>query len=87
MLVVGFVAVAHIDIGIIPHTPSYAPHKSWERTTWVARDDSYFPILNELAKEPQNPQNHRVAMLQGHLYMNLGGFPKPHNCGNKTNSI
>ena len=25
---------------------------------WVARDESYFPILNEeLAKEPQNPQN------------------------------
>ena len=26
---------------------------------WVARDDSYFPHLNEeLTKEPQNPQNH-----------------------------
>ena len=50
----------------------------------VARD-----ILNEeLAKEPQNPQNHRVAMLQGHLYIDLVfGLPKPCNCGNITYSI
>ena len=47
--------------------------KSWPVTTpmilgertKVARDDSYFPILNEEAKylEPQNPQNHRVGKV------------------------
>ena len=47
--------------------------KSWPGTTPMilgertkaARDDSYFPILNEEAKylEPQNPQNHRVGKV------------------------